>query len=290
MADPVSARQDPAALAALYEDEFDDSLELFSAEGRTDGPALAEDMEDANQAVRRGGQGGSAAAALFSSGGARSNELDRSATESGSLGSSKASAPAVTSRQSSGLPSTALEWVRSIGLGQYVDAFRTAGFVRLEVAAKLADSDLTRLKITSVPHRTKLLASAARLAERLRERGRLSAPGVRGGGAEAYTAATEIHYDAETGQFWGEDGSFDASSTSIQDATFAGQGTLSTGANVQGHKGKGASGKSGKGSGSGRPPPPVGVQRARAEANKARLGNHSRKQGAMRKQAQTGGF
>ncbi len=268
------ARQDSAALAALYEDELDDSLEAYSAEGRTAGPALHEDQEEANQAVRRGGQGGSSAAAvLFAGSGAGGG--------AGAGGSGMPSAGAGGSGSGAGagsvpLPATALEWVRSIGLGQYVESLRAAGIVRLELAAKLSEPDVARLKIRTEAHKTKLLQSAARLAERLTQRGRLPPPGSRAATEEVYAAAAQIHYDAETGQFWDEGGSLNAA----PDA----------GAEGAGKGGAAGGGGSSGGKGAARPPPALGVQRARAEANKAKLANHSRKQGAARKQARAGGF
>ena len=272
---------------ALYEDELDDSLEAYSAEGRTAGPALQEDQEEASQAVRRGGQGGtSAAAVLFAhdpaeDAGWRSGEAPGT-TPLSRQASSAAGPGAVSSGNGGGvapLPGTALEWVRAIGLGQYVDAFRAAGIIRLELAARLSVADVARLKIKTEAHKTKLIQSAARLAERLAQRGRLPPPGSRVATEEVYAAAAQLHYDAETGEFWDEGGSMDAA---VGDSVAAQGGGSAAGG--------GGGGGGGGGKGGGRPPLPVAVQRSRAEANKARLGNHSRKQGAARKQARAGAF
>ena len=57
-----------------------------------------------------------------------------------------------------------------------------------------------------------VVCAPARLLERLQQRGRAlsSAADRRANGTEVYTTATELHYDAETGTFWSEDGSMDA--------------------------------------------------------------------------------
>ena len=118
--------------------------------------------------------------------------------------------------------------------------------------------------------RTKLLASAAKLAERLRERGRGLTKPAGGAEGEVYAAAAQLHYDAETGTFWDEGGGQGADADGGDD-----------GAPVAGGGGGGGGARPQKGGG----PPSAARQRARNEANKARVGNHSRKQGAARKQA-----
>jgi len=241
------------------------------AEARTAGPALPEDLEEAAAAIRRGGQGGGAS--LASAGAA-------AAAGGGGAGAAASSA--------TGLPANALEWVRSIGLGVYADKMRAAGLVRLELAARLTDDECRRIQATPA-HRTKLLAASARLAERLRQRGR-ALPSSRGGdGAPAYTAATEIHYDSETGTFWGADGSVDVADGGGGGGASAGEQAGPAAGGGGGGKGGGKGGGRGGGGRGGRGGPPDEAQRRRNEANKAKVANHSRKAGAARKM-QRGGF
>ena len=156
---------------------------------------------------------------------------------------------------------------------QCAEKMRAAGLVRLELAARLLKEDCTRIG-ASAPHRTKLLASASRLAERLKERGRgLSKQG--GAGGEVYAAAA-LHYDAETGTFWDEGGGQEP----VEDDLAGGSAGPVPASARRGESS--ARAQQGKGGG---PPPNAARQRARNETNKARVGNHSRKQGAARKQA-----
>ena len=182
-----------------------------------------------------------------------------------------------------GLPANAIEWVRSIGLGQYAERMRHAGLVRLELAARIGEAECARLQMTPA-HKTKLLASARRLGERLQQRGR-AVPGSHGGGGgggkgeeEVYAAAAQIHYDAETGECFDEAGMMD-----MEDAHAEGGGASGGGQGAGAVLGGVGSG------GRGRPIDPA-LQRRRNEASKARIANHSRKQGAARKQARSGGF
>ena len=253
------------ASLGLYDDEFDDSLEAFSAEARMTGPALKEDLEEDSFAVRRGGQGtgaGFGAAGLMRAGDAPGG------MGGGGMGGSSAGGGAAN-----GLPANALEWVRAIGLGQYAEKMQRAGIIRLELAAAIGDTECARLQTTPA-HKTKLLASAARLATRLKERGR-ALPGAGAAAGEVYASAAQLHYDAETGTFWDE----------------GGLGNDSGGGGGGGNGSEGAGrGQAGGGSAAGARPPNPALQRRRAEANKAKVGNHNRKQGADRKQQKAGGF
>jgi hypothetical protein len=140
-----------------------------------------------------------------------------------------------------------------------------------------SDAECDRLQATPA-HRTKLLASAARLASRLRERGR-ALPKSGGGGGEVYAAAAQLHYDADSGTFWDEGG--------MAGAAAADGGGDGGGEGV--HHGSGQGG-GGQGGGGPRPPMNPALARRRTEANKAKVANHSRKQAAARKQHRAGGF
>jgi hypothetical protein len=161
------------------------------------------------------------------------------------------------------------------------------GIVRLELAARLTAEECDALG-ASAAHKTKLLASAARLMDRLRARGRAElGPGAAAdGAAPVYAAAAQLHYDADTGEFWDEGGAGGAAReeyTEEQGAAAGGKG----GGRGGGRKGGGGGGgKGGRGKGEGKGGPSADVQRRRAEQSKARLGNHSRKEGAARKQRQ----
>ena len=253
----------PAVVAGaslgLYDDEFDDSLEAFSAGQSATGPSiLADDLEEAAFVVRRGGHGTAFASAPSAD------------AQSGGGGGGGGAARGGLA----GLPANALEWVRSIGLGQYAEKMRAAGLVRLELAAQIGDAECDRLKATPA-HRTKLLASAARLAERFKERGRPLPGQSGGGGGDVYAAAAQLHYDAETGTFWDEEGGH--ADEGGGGAPPAPGRTAPSGGSASGRPGGGA-------------PINPALARRRAEANKAKVANHSRKQAAARKQQKAGGF
>ena len=262
------------ASLGLYEDEFDDSLEAYSAEARTTGPALQEDLEYAASTVRRGGQG--IGASLWSGGGG--GDGPGGMPGGGGGGGSMPMPSSSSSSSSSGLPANAIEWIRSIGLGQYAEKLRSSGLVRLELAARITEEECDKMKMTG-SHKTKLLASAQRLGERLKERGRKLPGGSGGGGGsgaaeqggEVYAAAAQIHFDAETGQWWDESGGG------------------AEGGEVEGGGGGPSEGRGGGGKGGGRGPINPALARRRNEANKAKVANHSRKQGAARKFGK-GGF
>ena len=121
-----------------------------------------------------------------------------------------------------------------------------------------------------------------------------------------YTSATEIHYDAETGTFWGEDGSLDRAAAQggsldserragpVSDYDGSGQSSRrgaygGRAGGVAGGRDAVAGTRGGGGKGSGREPAPE-LLRRRNEQNKDKVANHSRKQQAMRKQARSGAF
>mmetsp|Transcript_10657 Transcript_10657/g.20615 ORF Transcript_10657/g.20615 Transcript_10657/m.20615 type:complete len:893 (-) Transcript_10657:365-3043(-) len=157
----------------LYDDELDDSLQLgASAVGGATGEANGDDAET----ERVGNASVAQHATSWSGGGASAADL----------------------------PTTAPEWVRAIGLGQYAEAFRAKGILRLEIAATLTVDDLERMHVME-KHRGKLLSSAARLGERLKKRGK-TLPSLDQADTSGYAQVSAIHYDEETGDFWGEDG------------------------------------------------------------------------------------
>jgi hypothetical protein len=277
----LSERAEQASNALLYEDEFDDSLEAFAgdASSSTAPSIFAEDPEEAASLVRKGGTANRGFAPPSTS---ESAPPGRGAAPGGGGGGGPGGGGSGLLPHN--LPQNAIEWVRSIGLGQYAEKMRAAGLLRLELAAVLTATELDRIGATPA-HRTKLLASSSRLAARLKERGRTLPGGGGGGGGGAepvYAAAAQIHYDAESGTFWSEDGSVDHGA----DASGAASGVQQPHATGPVPSSAGRTGR-GRGRGRGRgqgQPLPEAAQRARNTANKAKVANHSRKAAAARKQ------
>lgn len=88
--------------------------------------------------------------------------------------------------------------------------------------------------------------------------------------------SAQLHFDAETGEFWDEGGG-------------SGEGAEVAAGAEGAHGGGGKGGGKGVGKGGGRPSNPA-LQRRRDEAQKAKVANHSRKAAAARKQQRAGGF
>mmetsp|Transcript_23216 Transcript_23216/g.53701 ORF Transcript_23216/g.53701 Transcript_23216/m.53701 type:complete len:186 (-) Transcript_23216:229-786(-) len=166
------------------------------------------------------------------------------------------------------MPSNALEWVRAIGLGRYAEAMRAAGIVRLEVAARITADDIKRLGV-SARDAQKLLGSAQKLKGRLTTRGKLGTIPDASLDTSGYSTAMAIHYDNQTGEFWGEDGSTE-NSFNAPPAVIGGDGGGSGG--VEGSAPPAQQKKQS-----------AERQRARNEQNKARVANHNRKARAYRK-------
>jgi len=262
---------------AMYDDDFDDS---FGLPGARLGASLhegADALEAAVDNVRAGrvGQiGTDLVQGSYDAGGGRSG---RTATNSGP--------------KAGLLPTTSMEWIRAIGLGQYAQAMRNAGMVRLELASRLTETDCDRLGIAAA-HRSKLLAAADNLAKRLQKHGRdiqAAAPDASG-----YASATAIHYDAETGTFWGEDGSTDMSVTNAPHQGGSDAPQKSNTVQPQHHRSQNRSQRGDEGNVEQRhhkQAPSAGNtttverQRKRAEQNKAKVANHNRKAQAYRKVA-----
>ena len=112
-----------------------------------------------------------------------------------------------------------MEWVAAIGLGQYADALRSAGIARLPLAARLTAADCDRAGIKGA-HQQRLLAAAARLAERLQRAGK-ALPTDADDDPSGYARAAMIRYDDESGTWYGDDGSVDASAPAGAAAPFA---------------------------------------------------------------------
>ena len=98
-----------------------------------------------------------------------------------------------------------------------------------------------------------------------------------------YTTATELHYDAESGTFWSEDGSTDVGAAGGGGSFGADGGVGGEGGGGGGGGGRGRGGGGGGGRG-GRAPVSAELQRRRNEQAKAKVANHSRKQAAAKKQ------
>ena len=176
-----------------YEDEWDDSLEQLAAVGG--GGMLQESADDLEEAAARRAGG-------RPDGGAAAGPAQR---------------PAAADAAS--LPRTAMEWVAAIGLGQYADALRSAGIARLPLAARLTAADCDRAGIKGA-HQQRLLAAAARLAERLQRAGK-ALPTDADDDPSGYARAAMIRYDDESGTWYGDDGSVDASAPAGAAAPFA---------------------------------------------------------------------
>ncbi|KAL1500105.1 hypothetical protein AB1Y20_012778 [Prymnesium parvum] len=215
-----------------YDDEYDDSFDavaLVSAGGMT-----VDELED----------------------GLKSAADRRPALAADAAKSQAAAGAAARADGGSGLPSNAMEWVRSIGLGQYAEALRAAGFVRLELAANLTREDCNRINIHS-SHQQKLLSSATLLGNRLRKLGRGHDRKLM---EAAYAPETILHYDEETGTYWDEGA----------------------------YRGPAEQGSASHDPGTSKEAPSkdkIKEQRRRADANKAKLGNHNRKAQAAKKNA-----
>lgn len=240
----------PAAVATLYEDELDDSFEMLA-----DSAAAIDDSADDLEA-----------AASWTRAHLRAAEQDNEEAEGGRA---PADARAL-------LPRNALEWVRAIGLGQYEASLRRRGVVRLELAARIAPEDCERLGV-SPRHADKLVSHARVLATRL-ERAGLQKAGKVPLDQSGYEAAGSIHFDEETGTWWGEDGSIDAASG---DAESAVRGPPAKTAPTT------AAGKRQSTEVVAKHPPQSKAaqarQRERKVQSKASVGNHNRKVQAARK-------
>ena len=176
-----------------------------------------------------------------------------------------------------GLPANAIEWVRSIGLGQYAERMRHAGLVRLELAARIGEAECARLQMTPA-HKTKLLASARRLGERLQQRAAqcpartAAAAAARGRRCTRRPPRSIRRRDGRMLRRGGDDG----------------HGGCAEGGGASGG-GQGAERRAGwSGIGRARPAGRPALQRRRNEASKARIANHSRKQGAASRRGAAG--
>jgi len=193
---------------------------------------------------------------------------------------------APTSGNEEPMPANALEWARAMGLGQYAEAMRAAGIIRLELAARLSEADISRFGVLP-RHRERFLGATARLADRLRKRGR-HVP-IATTDTSGYAAASAIHYDNETGQFWGEDGSFDRSAgASVVPPEGPSQGSMGhlLGAETWQHQQHGLQHQQLSERPNARSAPTPArqkIERNRKEQSKATCANHNRKQRAYRK-------